>query len=67
VGHRRSAGNSIWTSRTSVSSIVQFIVSLLCNELQMNCHEVILQHTNAQQGNFNLCAFWNCQQYNIGP
>lgn len=67
VGHRRSAGNSIWTSRTSVSFMVQFFVSLLCNNLQMNCLEVILWHTNTQQGNCNLYAFWNCQQFNIGP
>ena len=66
VGHRRSARNSIWTSRTSVSFIFNFLW-VLCVKLQMNCLEVILWHTNTQQGSFNLYAFWNCQQHNIWP
>lgn len=46
VGHRRSAGNSIRTSRTSVSFIVQLFLSLLCKKLQMNCLEVAVWHMN---------------------
>jgi hypothetical protein len=46
VGHRRSARNSIWTSRTSVnSSIVCLIISFLCNRLQVHSLKLILFYT----------------------
>lgn len=46
VGHRRSARNSIWTSRTSVNSfIVWLIISFLCNRLQVHSLKLILFYT----------------------